>query len=163
MVACYRKLNGWTDAAIITEYVVSGSTLCSPPPPSTSDLLSRRYRKFAGDKFRPLDEAFIASFNAEVARQILDGVDIPYIPLQTTPIQRLDGVDIPYIPLQTTPIQRRLGSPPPFPWSNQAEAFRLATEDSTDSLPTPPPSDKSEKGYDDDSWPPPGVPSPEPW
>lgn len=122
MVACYRKLNGWTDAAIITEY-----------------------RTFAGDKFRPLDEAFIATFNAEAAQQILDGVEMPYVPLPPRPMQR------------------RLGSPPPFPWSTQAESFRVATEDSADSLPTPPPSDKSEKGYDDDAWPPPRGPSPERW
>lgn len=122
MVACYRKLTGWTDAAIITEY-----------------------RTFAGDKFRPLDEAFIASFNAETAQQILDGLDVPYVPLHTSPVQR------------------RLGSPPPFPWGNPAEAFRVATDDSADSLPTPPPSDKSERGYDDDVWPPPRGPSPERW
>ncbi|CAF9914627.1 hypothetical protein IMSHALPRED_001964 [Imshaugia aleurites] len=122
MIACYRKLNGWTDAAIITEY-----------------------RAFAGDKYRPLDEAFIASFNAEVAQQILDGVDIPYAPLHISSVQR------------------KLGSPPPFPWSNHAGSFRIATEDSADSLPTPPPSEKSDKGYDDDAWPSPRGPSPEPW
>ncbi|CAF9926517.1 MAG: hypothetical protein ALECFALPRED_003460 [Alectoria fallacina] len=122
MIACYRKMNGWTDAAIITEY-----------------------RTFAGDKFRPLDEAFITSFNAEAAQQILNGVELPYVPMQAKPIQR------------------RLGSPLPFPWSNYAEAFRIVTEDSADSLPTPPPSDKSEKGYDDDVWPPPRGPSPERW
>lgn len=120
MVACYRKLNGWTDAAIITEY-----------------------RTFAGEKFRPLDEAFIASFNAEAARQILDGADMPYIPLQPCPIQR------------------RLGSPPPFPWSIQADSCRTPSSDSADGLPTPPPSDKSEKGYEDDAWPPPRGLSPE--
>lgn len=106
---------------------------------------SLRYRTFAGDKFRPLDEAFITSFNAEAAQQILDGIEMPYTPLPARPIQR------------------RLGSPPPFPWSKQAESFRVATEDSADSLPTPPPSDKSEKGYDDDAWPPPRGPSPERW
>ena len=58
MVACYRKLHGWTTAAIITEY-----------------------RKFAEQKFRPLDEAFMRSFNAEHASQILSGVNVPYVPL----------------------------------------------------------------------------------
>ena len=108
------------------------------------DLL-HRYRSFAGDKFRPLDEAFIASFNAEIAQQMLEGVTIPYTPLQTSPSSR------------------RLGSPPSFPWNNQAESFRMATEDSADSLPTPPPSDKSERGYDDDAWSRASGPSPEPW
>lgn len=145
MVACYRKLNGWTDAAIITEY----ATLIVDSPPTTPQVntyqRASRYRTFAGDKFRPLDEAFIATFNAEAAQQILDGVEMPYVPLPPRPMQR------------------RLGSPPPFPWSSQAESFRVATEDSADSLPTPPPSDKSEKGYDDDAWPPPRGPSPERW
>jgi hypothetical protein len=58
MVACYRKLHGWTNAAIVTEY-----------------------RKFAEQKFRPLDEAFMRSFNAELASQVLNGVNVPYIPL----------------------------------------------------------------------------------
>ncbi len=58
MVACYRKLHGWTNAAITTEY-----------------------RKFAEEKFRPLDEAFMRSFNTEVASQILSGVNVPYVPL----------------------------------------------------------------------------------
>lgn len=60
MVACYRKLHGWTDAAIITEY-----------------------RKFAEEKFRPLDEAFIRSFNAKVASQLLSGVNVPYVSLSS--------------------------------------------------------------------------------
>ncbi|KAK4693871.1 hypothetical protein P7C71_g3606, partial [Lecanoromycetidae sp. Uapishka_2] len=58
MVACYRKLHGWTDAAIITEY-----------------------RRYAEAKFRPLDEAFIRSFNAKAASQILNGANVPYVPL----------------------------------------------------------------------------------
>lgn len=142
MVACYRKLNGWTHDAIITEYVVANKSLVST---RNNQLTSRRYRTFAGDKFRPLDEAFIASFNAEVAQLILDGVDIPYVPLQTSPVQK------------------SLGSPPPFPWSNYVGSSRLANVDSGDSLPTPPPSDKSERDYDDDTWPAPGCPSPDPW
>lgn len=143
MVACYRKLTGWTDAAIITEYVVAHFTSRSTRhPKEATNHYFCRYRTFAGDKFRPLDEAFIASFNAETAQQILDGVDMPYVPLQRSPVPR------------------RLGSPPPFPW---AEAFGTATEDSADSLPTPPPSDKSERSYDDDTWPPLGAPSPERW
>ena len=60
MVACYRKLQGWTNAAIITEY-----------------------RRYAEEKFRPLDEAFITSFNATAAQQLLNGnTQITYAPLE---------------------------------------------------------------------------------
>ena len=41
-------------------------------------LKIRRYRKFAGSKFRPLDEAFIASFNAGTAGKILQGCELTY-------------------------------------------------------------------------------------
>ena len=65
MVACYRKLHGWTNTAIITEY-----------------------RRYAEEKFRPLDEAFITSFNASAALQILNGIDVPYAPLESpSPIE----------------------------------------------------------------------------
>ncbi|KAL2041254.1 hypothetical protein N7G274_006199 [Stereocaulon virgatum] len=63
MVACYRKLHGWSNAAIITEY-----------------------RRYAVEKFRPLDEAFISSFNAPVANQILKGDKVQYFPLDVKPI-----------------------------------------------------------------------------
>lgn len=63
MVACYRKLHGWSNAAIITEY-----------------------RRYAEEKFRPLDEAFICSFNAPVASQILKGVNVRYFPLDVKPV-----------------------------------------------------------------------------
>ena len=63
MVACYRKLHNWSTAAIITEY-----------------------RRYAEEKFRPLDEAFISSFNATVANQILRGADVKYFPLEVKPV-----------------------------------------------------------------------------
>ena len=60
MVACYRKLQGWSTAAIITEY-----------------------RRYAEEKFRPLDEAFITAFNAPAAQQLLSGnTQITYAPLK---------------------------------------------------------------------------------
>ena len=78
MVACYRKLQGWTNAAIITEY-----------------------RRYAEEKFRPLDEAFIISFNATAAHQLLNGAQITYTPLEVKP---------PIVPLEVTPA---LPTPPP--------------------------------------------------
>ena len=81
MVACYRKLHGWTNAAIITEY-----------------------RRYAEEKFRPLDEAFITSFNASAALQILNGCQVPYAPLHVgSPIDK-------QIPLAVKPV---LPTPPP--------------------------------------------------
>ena len=76
MVACYRKLQGWTNAAIITEY-----------------------RRYAEEKFRPLDEAFITSFNATAARQLLNGAQITYAPLE-----------VKVVPLEIKPV---LPTPPP--------------------------------------------------
>ncbi|KAL6714809.1 tyrosine-protein phosphatase siw14 [Lecanora helva] len=62
MVATYRKLSGWSLPACITEY-----------------------RKYAGAKYRPLDETYIASFNAPLARQLLQGdTNTPYKPLPAT-------------------------------------------------------------------------------
>lgn len=55
--------------AIITEYApLSTFTSALPKPLSNPHLINTnihiRYRKFAGAKFRPLDEAYIAGFNA---------------------------------------------------------------------------------------------------
>ena len=62
--------------AIITEYVQPLPRLLY-----IESLNHSRYRKFAGAKFRPLDEAYIASFNAVVAGQILKGKEMVYHPL----------------------------------------------------------------------------------
>lgn len=73
MVACYRKLQGWTTAAIITEY-----------------------RRYAEEKYRPLDEIFIASFNATAVQQLLNGnTQITYTPLE---VERVF-----YMPILPTP------------------------------------------------------------
>lgn len=41
-----------------------------------------RYRKYAGAKFRPLDEAYMTTFNADVCRKILRGNNnVAYFPL----------------------------------------------------------------------------------
>ena len=81
MVACYRKLQGWTNAAIITEY-----------------------RRYAEEKFRPLDEAFIASFNANATLQLLNGIMVRYAPLEVK--SPLDTK----VPLEVKPV---LPTPPP--------------------------------------------------
>ena len=81
MVACYRKLHGWSNAAIITEY-----------------------RRYAEEKFRPLDEAFITSFNASAALQLLNGIQVAYAPLEVT-----SPIDI-KVPLVVKPV---LPTPPP--------------------------------------------------
>lgn len=91
MVACYRKLQGWTTAAIITEY-----------------------RRYAEEKFRPLDEAFITSFNASAAQQLLNGNNqITYAPLEVE-----------------SPINAKVAS------SMEVSSSKPVT------LPTPPPSEK---------------------
>lgn len=84
MVACYRKLQGWTNAAIITEY-----------------------RRYAEEKFRPLDEAFITSFNATAAQQLLNGntQKITYAPLDVkSPIDaKVSHVEVSSKPVLPTP------------------------------------------------------------
>ena len=81
MVACYRKLHGWSNAAIITEY-----------------------RRYAEEKFRPLDEAFITSFNAIAALQLLNGIQVTYALLEVkSPIDAK-------VPLEVKPV---LPTPPP--------------------------------------------------
>lgn len=82
MVACYRKLQGWTNAAIITEY-----------------------RRYAEEKFRPLDEAFITSFNAPAARQLLNGnTQITYTPLEVkSPIDGKVPLEVSSKPVLPTP------------------------------------------------------------
>ena len=102
MVACYRKLHGWSNAAIITEY-----------------------RRYAEEKFRPLDEAFITSFNASAALQILNGIDVGYAPLDVgSPIEM-------QIPLALKPV---LPTPPPSEKETEDESSASSVGLSPDRL-----------------------------
>lgn len=68
-----------------------------------------RYRKYAGAKFRPLDEAYISSFNALVAGQILKGKEMAYHAL---------------------PVQNMLPTPPPSEKSVDGDEQELESQGS---------------------------------
>ena len=74
MIACYRKIHDWSLEAIITESV-------SPMFMNRLDWTDVcRYRKFAGEKYRLLDEKFITMFDARPMLAKLRPVMLPTPP-----------------------------------------------------------------------------------
>ncbi len=76
-MACYRKIHDdWKVDAILTEYVLHYSK-------SYKSLTNMsRYRKYAGSKWRTLDEVFISRFDPEEVTAMIEATKC--IPIPTT-------------------------------------------------------------------------------